>query len=281
MARIVQIDRDRGSAGGLAPAAADGPATQGKAGRKAAPGRLRLYANRLAELRGGRTSLSQSELARAVGISISYYSALERGDRPLNQKKAVLISAYYGLPESELTGPPGRLSLPLRLVVAAQESEGRRDQFDLPGTDFEPAPKRLVRPEECFAAELDDDSADRLYGKGAIFFVRPIDPAEPAILVRGERFLVRFLDGPLGGDGLTREVLFGFVDQNQMGDITLSTVSHNPLVPHNPTIQEGSRRLRGLSERTLSFIPQKPTIDYQARPEDQAVIIGLVEKIID
>jgi transcriptional regulator with XRE-family HTH domain len=272
MARIAQIARK------LPPADRTAPARK-QSGRKAEPGRQRSYENRLKELRESRTQLTQRQFARLVGISNSYYGALERGDRPLGEKRARQIAPHLGVPFNELFKRATGMALPIKLIVAAQEREGRRDNFDLAGDEYEGAPKPLAKPEECFVAELDDDSADKLFRKGAMIFVRPIDPAEPTVLPRLQRILVRFLDGELGGDGITREVLFGFVDQNQMGDITLSTVSTNRRIPHNPTIQEGSRRLRGLSERTLSFIPQKPTIEYRARSEDQAVIIGIVELV--
>jgi transcriptional regulator with XRE-family HTH domain len=236
----------------------------------------RRYPNRLGELRR-RRGLSQQAVAAAAGISGAYYGALERGDKRLNADTAERLGAPLGCAAGDLLAGPQGVSVPLVLAVAAAESEGRPARYDLPEPHERLQPRRLADADDCFAAEIFDDSADFDFERGAILFVlRP--ESSSATLVAGAKVVVRFfLDPPAEGRAAaTHEILYGILDRNIVGDLVLITRSRNRLIPRNLLIQSAAPGRPGLAERAAALLPRDAAIAYEARADDPGELLGVV-----
>jgi transcriptional regulator with XRE-family HTH domain len=236
----------------------------------------RRYPNRLRELRG-HCGLSQQGVAAAAGISVAYYGALERGDKRINADTAERLAGPLRCVAGDLLPGTHGLSVPLTIAVAAAESEGRPAAYDLPEPHERLQPGRLANSQDCFAAEVFDDSADLDFERGTILFVRsPAALREP--LSVGAKVLVRFYLEPEdeAGSPVTHEILYGILDRNIVGDLMLITRTHNRLIPRNAPIQTAvPARPGGFGERA-AILARDGLIAYEKRPGDLAEILGIV-----
>ncbi|HEV2187529.1 MAG TPA: hypothetical protein VGR70_09990 [Stellaceae bacterium] len=169
------------------------------------------------------------------------------------------------------------MSVPLSMAVAAAESEGHPAHFDLPEPHERLRPGRLADPEDCFAAEILDDSADLDFARGAILFARERDHLRSPMRA-GDKVLVRFYLDPTAADGAgpTHEILYGILDQNIVGDLVLITRTRNRLVPRNALIQSAAPGRPRFAERAPDPTLRNVEIDYEQRPGDPAKILGVV-----
>src|SRR5579864_5176616 len=236
----------------------------------------RRYPNRLRELRG-HCGLSQQGVAVASGISIAYYGALERGDKRINADTANRLAGPLRCAVGDLLSGAQGVSVPLSIAVAAAESEGHPERFDLPQPHERLRPARLDDTEDCFAAEIFDDSADLDFERGAILFARE-RPHLRSPLRAGDKVLVRFYLEPAATDGAgsTHEILYGILDQNIVGDLVLITRTRNRLVPRNALIQSAAPGRPRFAERAPDPPLRDAGIDYEPRPGDPAEILGVV-----
>jgi transcriptional regulator with XRE-family HTH domain len=236
----------------------------------------RRYPNRLKELRR-HSGLSQQRVAAAAGISNAYYGALERGDKRINVDTAERLSGPLRCAIGDLLAGVQGVSVPLSAAIAAAESETRPEGFDLPEPHERLRARRLVDPEDCFAAEIFDDSADLDFERGAILFVRERAHLR-APLRAGDKVLARFYLEPAAAEGAraTHEILYGVLDQNIVGDLVLITRTRNRLIPRNALIQSAGPGYPGLAERAISLPARDAAIFYEPRPGDPAEILGLV-----
>jgi transcriptional regulator with XRE-family HTH domain len=238
--------------------------------------------NRLRELRELR-DMTQAELGDRVGLSQQQIGNLERDDRRMTFTYARQLAPALQCDPSDLM-PHAGLSIPVALAVAAAEAEGRPDVFDLPEPKAHvQSPRRLAHPEDTFAAEVLDDSADLLYPPGSTLILRRIDSLpEKMPLTIGDKIVVRSFLGERG-DGRTHEVLAGYLDRSITGDLMLVTRSHNRRVPSSVVVQRSgpSRGAGGLTERvTLYRLAQERTITYAPSADDPAEIVGRIEYAI-
>jgi transcriptional regulator with XRE-family HTH domain len=161
--------------------------TRGRPPKKTGPPR---YASRLRELRQ-RLGLSQQEVGGAAGISSAYYGALERGDKRINADTAQRLHIPLRCSVSDLLAGSRGISVPVRFIIAAAESENRPGSFERPEPHEMVQPGRLHEAEHCFAAEIADHSADRDFAPGTVLVLRP-PSALSAPLRPGARVVVRF-----------------------------------------------------------------------------------------
>jgi transcriptional regulator with XRE-family HTH domain len=236
----------------------------------------RRYANRLRELRR-RCGLSQQAVAAAAGISGAYYGALERGDKRINADTAERLATPLRCSVGDLLAGSQGVSVPLVVAVAAAEAEGRPASYDLPEPHERVQPRRLVAPEDCFAAEIFDDSADLDFELGTILLVHRLPPSAGLLSV-GAKVLVRFFLEPAHPDGrrATHEILYGILDRNIVGDLVLITRTRNRLIPRHALIQSAAPYRPGLAERALALAPRDPAIAYEPRSDDPAELLGAV-----
>jgi transcriptional regulator with XRE-family HTH domain len=244
--------------------------TRGRPPKNTGPPR---YRNRLRELRQ-RLGMSQQEIAIQAGISAAYYGALERGDKRINADTAQRLHAPLRCGVSDLLAGTRGVSVPLQIAVAAAESNGRPDGFDLPEPHEMMQPGRLPQAEDCFAAEIFDDSADLDFARGTVLFLRPCTGSDKP-LRPGARVVVRFLLDA-GGEQETHEILYGVLDQNILGDLVLITRTSNRLIPRHALIQPSVLPRSGLAEAGRSELSHDRAIDYRRRSDDPAEILGLV-----
>lgn len=234
----------------------------------------RRYPNRLRELRE-HCGLSQQQVAAAAGISTAYYGALERGDKRINADTAARLSGPLRCVAGDLLVGTHGVSVPL--AIAAAESENRPAAFDLSEPHERLQPSRLADAENCFAAEIFDDSADLDFERGALLVARELAQLrEP--LRAGDKVLARFYLEPAreGGARSTHEILYGILDQNIVGDLVLITRTRNRLIPRNAIIQSAAPTRPGLAESAIGLAVRNPTIAYEARPDDPGKILGVV-----
>ena len=230
------------------------------------------YVNRLRELRQ-RLGLSQQEVAAQAGISAAYYGALERGDKRINADTAQRMQAPLRCAVSDLLAGTRGVSVPLRFAIAAAESSSRPDSVDLPEPHEMLQPGRIAEPQDCFAVEIFDDSADLDFARGTVLFLRPLAGLhEP--LRAGVRVVARFMLDD--GERRTHEILYGILDQNILGDLVLLTRTRNRLIPRHALIHAAASRRSGLTEGAELGLPHDRKIDYQPSPDDPAEILGLV-----
>jgi transcriptional regulator with XRE-family HTH domain len=236
----------------------------------------RRYPNRLRDLRET-CGLSQQAVAAAAGISGAYYGALERGDKRINADIAGRLAPQLRCEIGELLDGGQGVSIPIVFAVAAAESEARPAKYDLPEPHERLQPRRLPEPENCFAAELFDDSANIDFAAGTIFFGRRISPLLAAVPV-GAKVLVRFfLDLPADGDArATHEILYGILDRNIVGDLVLITRTQNRMVPRNLLIQTAAPSRSGLAERAPVLLSRDTAIVYEPRADDPGELLGIV-----
>lgn len=250
-----------------------------RSGRKPHPLTPRPYPNNVLALRL-RAGLEPKEAAQRAGISLSYYAMIEGGRRRLNTDTETKLAIALSVAPGELIIKSTRILLPVRYIVCAQESEAAPLEWEVTEPmAYEGAPSRLKDPENCFVAYLEDDSADIDHKPGTSFFVRPIEEFGGRLPV-GARIIVQFLIDPVGtpGPARTLEILFGWLDRSLTGDLQLLTRSTNPQVNKTRHIQDGSERLRRVSERLLQFIPPAAEVDYRPKNGDRGIILGVVER---
>src|SRR5258708_21064295 len=160
---------------------------------------VRRYPNRLKEMRRHR-GLAQQNVAAAAGISVAYYGALVRGDKRINADTAGRLAAPLRCGVGDLLSGAQGVSVPLSFAVAAAESDTHPGAFDLPEPCERLRPGRLTDAEECFAAEIFDDSANLDFERGVILFARELAPLRAALRA-GDKVLVRFFLEPAEVDG--------------------------------------------------------------------------------
>ena len=177
--------------------------TRGPPPKKTGPPR---YASRLRELRQ-RLGLSQQEVAGAAGISSAYYGALERGDKRINADTAQRLHIPLRCSVSDLLAGSRGISVPVRFIIAAAESENRPGGFERPEPHEMVQPGRLHEAEHCFAAEIADDSADRDFAPGTVLVLRPPSAFVGAIAPGRARCRAFFSRGR-GGAGDLRDPLW-------------------------------------------------------------------------
>jgi transcriptional regulator with XRE-family HTH domain len=236
----------------------------------------RRYPNRLRDLRQS-CGLSQQAVAAAAGISGAYYGALERGDKRINADTAQRLSGPLRCAVGDLLGGASGASVPLVFAVAAAESEMRPPEHDLPQPYERLQSRRLAGPQDCVAAEIFDDSADLDFEKGSILFLRRFSEREP-VVTAGAKVVARFFLEPEIGDGApqTHEILYGILDRNIVGDLVLITRTRNRLIPRHMLVQSAAPRQPGLAERAVMLLPREAPINYLARAEDPAELLGVV-----
>jgi transcriptional regulator with XRE-family HTH domain len=236
----------------------------------------RRYPNRLRDLRR-HSGLSQQAVAESAGMSVAYYGALERGDKRINADTAEKLCGALRCTVGDLLAGAQGISVPVALAVAAAESEGRPERFDLP-EPYERMPLgRLADAEDCFAAEVFDDSAELDFERGAILVAREVAHLR-APLRAGDKVLARFYLDPAdpAGTRRTHEILYGILDQNIVGDLVLITRTRNRLIPRHAMIQSAAPTRPGLAERAIGLPARDAAIVYEARPDDPAEILGVV-----
>jgi transcriptional regulator with XRE-family HTH domain len=244
---------------------------------------LPRYPNNLAKLRS-RRGLTQDEVAAAAGISAGYYGELELGYKRLNTDLARSLSGVLRCSVGDLFPTTPAISIALSLLIAAQESAERPEDYDLaqPAAWIQ-APPRLARPDECFAAEVLDDSADLDYPRHSILFVRRREALRDPLPL-GSKIVARFWTAPLAAgrcEPPTREILYGILDRSLTGDILLMTRQRTHgtsprRLPASLLIRPGSARLRHIDEHYLAMIPREALADPEPRPGDEAAILGIV-----
>lgn len=232
----------------------------------------RRYPNRLRELRQ-QCRLSQQSVATVAGISIAYYGALERGDKRINVDTAERLCRPLRCSVGDLLAGAHGISVPLTLAVAAADSGARPADYDLPEPQERLRLRRLDVTDDCFAAEIFDDSADCDFARGAILVARQVGQQGPP-LHAGNRVLVRFYLDPAGNEERpTHEILYGILDQNVVGDLVLITRTRNRMIPRHAVIQLSPS---SPGERTNVGASRDALISYSPRPDDPAEILGVV-----
>ncbi|MBV8775683.1 MAG: helix-turn-helix transcriptional regulator [Alphaproteobacteria bacterium] len=235
----------------------------------------RRYPNRLRELRS-RCGLSQQAVAAAAGISGAYYGALERGDKRINAETAERLCKPLRCAAGDLLAVGAGISVPLTVAVAAAEADARPPEYDLPEPHERLQPRQLAQPEDCFAAELCDDSANLDFEAGTVLFVRRL--AAPASIPVGAKVLARFYLQPSGRPDptTTHEVLYGILDRNIVGDLVLITRTRNRLVPRHLLVQGAALAGSGFGERTAAAALRDAVVAYEPRDGDPAELLGTV-----
>jgi transcriptional regulator with XRE-family HTH domain len=226
--------------------------------------------NRLHELRRLR-GLTQNKLAELAGISGQQIGHLERGERRMTFTQAELLAPHLGCAPADLLSHAEGISIPVTCRIAAAFSETAPDEYHIdPPQARVPALPGLKSPEDCFAAEILDDSADRLYPAGSVLVARPVAGS----IVLGSKIIFRHYTGS-GASRQTMEILVGLLERAATGDLTLALRSENRELPAGVTIKHHNSSA-GLAESRLEPAAPGASVDYAPDPADSGEIIGLV-----
>jgi len=125
--------------------------------------------------------LTQNKLAELAQISGQQIGHLERGERRMTFTQAELLATHLGCAPVDLLSHAAGISIPVTCRIAAAFSESAPSDYDIsPPLTRVPALPGLKNPEDCFAAELIDDSADHLYPSGTPneYSLSPDDPGK-------------------------------------------------------------------------------------------------------
>jgi len=212
-------------------------------------------ANRLRQLRL-RAGLKQEDLAERAGISQQQISKMENGRAPLTLEQARRVAQILGCSPTDLLPEQGGFTVPVTLRAAMGGGAGAL-----------PEPHRRVTAlpaiadvEDCFAVEIADEHADRLYPKGADVVVRPVAAALPQL---GQKIAVR----------RRADVLVGVLGETH-GDLVLILRSSVAGMPAALPVQLAPGR--GVAERTFRYVDPSARVDYAPRAGDPAEILGTI-----
>lgn len=226
--------------------------------------------NRLHELRRLR-GLTQNKIAELAGISGQQIGHLERGERRMTFAQAELLASHLGCAPADLLPHAEGISIPVTCRIAAAFSESAPDDYDIePPQARVPALPGLKTPEDCFAAELLDDSADRLYPSGSVLVARPVGGKIPI----GAKILLRRFTGSGASRG-TMEILVGLLERNGSGGLSLALCTENRELPAS-VIFQSPKSTTGLGESRLEPTAPGTPIDYAPGPDDEGEIMGVM-----
>lgn len=196
---------------------------------------------------------------------------LAKGDegRQVNIEWARRLSPAINIAPLDLIEQQRR-RVPLEWRVASQFAEREHHDFQICGAAREWYESRQPRLTECFAAVIEDDSADRFgWPPGTMLFLRRV---RHAALQVGDIVLVRALT-PAGG---TAEVFIGRLGYSIQGDLTIATNSTSAAVPSVVVIRYAPRR-PGLADAAARYRPATDRLEYLAAAGDLAEILGVLE----
>lgn len=233
---------------------------------------LRAMRNRLKEIREAR-GLSVKELATLVKSSAPKIYKLEDGTQRLTDYWLARLAPALGVAPEDLVAS-GPLSVPLRYHVAGAFSEGV-DGFDLaePHERIHP-PKSVAHAEDCFAVQVRDNSADRLYPRGTVLVVRPLAFVKGGLKL-GQKVLIKHYRGAKR-DGEIMEVLVGYLDRAVTGELVVSLPTSNRQLPPSVRLKPAPRAA-GLADRQAWMREDSDMpIHYVAGEDDPAEIVGTV-----
>lgn len=212
--------------------------------------------------------ISQNELARCLNVHPEEIGRLARGDRGMTREWAERLSPLLNVAKLDLI-EGRRRRVALEWHVAAAFSEDRPSAFRTDTATREWFETRQSRPEECFTAVLDDDSAD-LFGWPAstLLFLRRL---EYSGLRTGDMVLVA-----VGPRGDPFEVLAGRLGQTSEGDLIVTIASSNRHVPQAVIVRYAPSG-PGAAESAPRFRHRQEPITYRAAPTDRSEILGVIE----
>lgn len=235
---------------------------------------LPVMRNRIEELRKKR-GISVDRLAEMAHTSRSKIYKLQKGEQQLTPVWQSRLAPLLEVAPADLIAGEDEISVPLTMTVASAFSEDRPDHFELPEPHRRlPPPRGLRDADTCFAVDVADDSAARLYPRGSTLFVRELAAAGDRLAI-GAKVVVRHFTGAAAG-GDTMELLVGLLDRTLTGDLVLLLRAASARLPSSIVIQH-ARMKAGFSERH-ALIQGTPgeKLDYRPNDDDPARILGVV-----
>lgn len=225
-------------------------------------------------VRAKRGDQSQTALATALGWPQQKLSNIELGKTRLAWEDAQDLADALGCTAMEFFAdlPP---SLPVLFHIAGGFSERLDHAVQSPPFEWVAAPRFLQRPDECFAAVILDDSADRIYPAGSTVFVRRREKLDTGLEPGNRVLIANHRNGP-GGPEIF-EVLVGRVDLTMSGDIIVTTASRNTQVVPSYLIPRAKITHGLLAESAAHFRPGR--IDYAPAADDRVTILGRIDGV--
>lgn len=225
---------------------------------------------------------SATNVSRAAGVDPGTIShGFKRGKRGPGLAVVVALAVELDVTLDELagfSGLAGRLRgavVPLAYRVCARFSPQAPDTFEVP------SPRPILRdglpddlPDDAFAAEVLDASADGLYPPGTMLLCRPADAAAGEIEL-GANVLVRVFTSTRA-EGTTMEVLAGVLDQSRRGDLLLAMQTSLREAARSVVIQEAKSGPELLAEATGISFRASMVVNYAPGEGDGAEILGVV-----
>ena len=225
--------------------------------------------SRLKEIREAR-GLSVAELARRAGISKGQIYKFQRGDLDIGEKWREPLRVALEVSAADLLDS-GPLSIPLRYRIGSTFSEGVEREA-LADPEMIKPPRGFAGSEHCFAVQLADDHADRLYPPETILVVRELDDLSPPLAL-GNKILVRhFLK--TRADDQVMEHMVGTLDRTAEGDLVANILSHDRR--HQRVMIQRHPLSRGLRDAAWPIPRALDRLDYRPRDDDEAEILGRI-----
>lgn len=233
-------------------------------------------ANRLTEIRK-RRGLTQEQLAERVGTTDATINRLENNKRDSLGKWTPRLAMALDVEPEELISRMPLRTVPLRAVIRSAFSQKQPDEQEANGhavIERVHAPLDLAAPDECFAARVADDSADRLYPRGSLLFVRATDALDGRLRPNAKIVVRHFAaEGPRR---VPVETLVGLLGISPAGELMLHTRTTLRSMPAAIMIRPAPVR-PGFSERAMTFAGNADEpVDYEPQPDDACEILGVV-----
>lgn len=228
---------------------------------------------------------SQKQLGDSVRpqrMTQSQIARIEAGQTALTIDKAKALADALEVAPVDLM-PDAPLTVPVRYMISTRTARnGWKAELSPPHRRV-PAPVQLAHAELCFAAEVADTSADRMFPAGTLLFVRPFgvravdDPADQAVTPhKGDRVLVAEYETTLADKKISR-VLMGEFVPSMLGDLMVQLRSNDRAVPAAIYVREAPVAVQGFADAAAHYEP--PALAYVPRPDDPAELIGVVQAV--
>lgn len=159
--------------------------------------------NRLRELRKAQ-NMTQSDVAKIVGIGQSGYSFWENGRSKIDDASLRKLAAYYGVTVDYILGGDAPLKIGTRIPVLGDVAAGIPIEAITDIVDYEEIDAALAATGEFFGLRIKGDSMEPRMMAGDVVIVRQQDTAETGdtvvVLVNGDSATVKKIK--YGPDGI-------------------------------------------------------------------------------
>lgn len=253
----------------------------GMAGKAKAPRTAAKHRNNLQHLRQA-FGLTQQQVGDVLGVTQTQAARFEQGINSLSIYQVRQLAAHFDVPDWAVI-TPGAQPIPVlyRIRKHGFEAPPGKAALQLARADGHVKLRGSIEAfEQCFAAEVIDNSADLIYPRGSLLVARRTRFLGPELEIDGRTNFIARLFATNYANQDTSEILVGLLDHQVDGTLAL--------VLRSSDRQLGTAKLRAresaveLSEPTRTLLANRARpIAYSPQLGDLGEIIGRVETLAE